>query len=113
VLLYGLACSAMIDAARRHGVRVVGEVFADRTYQRDGSLTPRTEANAMITDERAAVAQVLSMVEQGRVRAVTGEDVPVDAGTLCLHGDQPGAVAFARALRAAFEARGIEVAAPA
>ena len=112
VILYGLAGSAMVDAARRHGVRVVGEVFADRTYQRDGSLTPRTEANAMITDEGEAVAQVLSMVEQGRVRAVTGDEVPVDAGTLCLHGDQPGAVAFARALRKTFDERGIEVRAP-
>jgi UPF0271 protein len=91
---------------------VVGEVFADRTYQTDGSLTPRTEANAMITDEGEAVAQVLSMVEQGWVRAVTGEKVRVDAGTLCLHGDQPGALAFARALREAFDQRGIEVRAP-
>jgi UPF0271 protein len=112
VMLYGLAGSAMVDAARQHGVRVVGEVFADRTYQADGSLTPRTEANAMITDEGEAVAQVLSMVEQGWVRAVTGDEVQVDAGTLCLHGDQPGAVAFARALRRALDERGIEVRAP-
>jgi UPF0271 protein len=112
VLLYGLAGSRMIDAAREHGVRVAAEVFADRTYQPDGSLTPRTERNAMITEEGDAVAQVLSMVEQGRVRAVTGAEVPVDAGTLCLHGDQPGAVAFARALRKAFDERGIEVCAP-
>jgi UPF0271 protein len=88
-------------------------VFADRSYQPDGTLTPRGEPGAMITDESAAVAQVLTMVEQGRVRSVQGQDVPVAAGTLCLHGDQPGAVAFARALRAAFADRGIRVAAPA
>jgi UPF0271 protein len=113
VLLYGLAGSAMIEAAVRHGVRAVGEVFADRSYQRDGTLTPRGQPGAMITDERAAVAQALSMIEHGRLRSLDGVDVAVDAGTLCLHGDQPGAVAFARALRQAFDERGITVTAPA
>jgi UPF0271 protein len=113
VLLYGLAGSAMIEAAARHGVRAVGEVFADRSYQRDGTLTPRGQPGAMITDERAAVEQALSMIEHGRLRSVDGVDVSVDAGTLCLHGDQPGAVAFARALRQAFDERGITVTAPA
>jgi UPF0271 protein len=113
VLLYALAGSAMVQAAARHGVRAVGEVFADRSYQPDGTLTPRGEPGAMITGEHAAVAQVLSMIEQGKVRALTGADIAVDAGTLCLHGDQPGAASFARALRAAFAERGIVVAAPA
>jgi UPF0271 protein len=113
VLLYALAGSAMMAAAAHHGVRAVGEVFADRSYQPDGTLTPRGEPGAMITDEQAAVAQVLSMVERGVVRALGGTEVPVAAGTLCLHGDQPGAVGFARALRAAFAACGIAVAAPA
>jgi UPF0271 protein len=113
IRLYALAGSAMVDAANRHGVRPVSEVFADRSYQPDGTLTPRGEPGAMITDERAAVAQVVSMVTNGTVRAIGGADVPVTAETLCLHGDQPGAVAFARALRAAFVERGIVVAAPA
>ncbi len=113
VLLYGLSGSAMIEAAARHGVRAVGEVFADRTYQSDGTLTPRDEAGAMITDERACVAQVLDMVEHGKVVSLSGTEVPVAAGTLCLHGDQPGAVAFARALRAALGERGITIAVPA
>ena len=112
VLLYGLSGSAMLEAAARHRVRAVAEVFADRSYQPDGTLTPRGQPGAMITDERASVEQVLSMVERGVVRALNGADVRVAAGTLCLHGDQPGAVAFARALRAAFERRGIAVAAP-
>ena len=111
VALYGLAGSAMVEAAARHGVRAVGEVFADRTYQPDGTLTPRDKPGAMITDESTALAQALSMIEQGKVRSLAGADVPVAAGTLCLHGDQPGAVAFARALRAAFSERGIAVAA--
>jgi 5-oxoprolinase (ATP-hydrolysing) subunit A len=113
VLLYGLAGSAMIEAAGRHGVRAVSEVFADRSYQADGTLTPRGSPGAMITDERAAVDQVLSMIERGTVRSLEGVDVSVAAGTLCLHGDQPGAVAFARALRATFADRGIVVEAPA
>jgi UPF0271 protein len=112
VLLYALSGSAMMDAAARHGVRAVGEVFADRSYQADGTLTPRGEPGAMITEESASVAQVLMMVEHGRVLSLQRVEVPVAAGTLCLHGDQPGAVAFARALRAVFAERGISVAAP-
>lgn len=112
VWLYALSGSAMMDAAARLGVRAVGEVFADRSYQADGTLTPRGQPGAMVTDEAASVAQALRMVEEGLVRAQSGADVPVAAGTLCLHGDQPGAVAFAKALRAAFSARGIRVSAP-
>jgi UPF0271 protein len=112
VILYGLSGSAMMDAAATLGVRAVGEVFGDRSYQADGTLTPRGRPGAMITDAAASVAQVLMMVEQGKVRAQSGAEVPVDAGTLCLHGDQPDAVRFARALREALAARGIGVRAP-
>ena len=112
VILYGLSGSAMMDAAAKLGVPAIGEVFGDRSYQSDGTLTPRGQPGAMITDAAASVAQVLMMVEQGKVRAQSGVDVPVDAGTLCLHGDQPDAVRFAKALREAFAARGIEVRAP-
>jgi len=112
VILYALSGSAMMDAARALGVRAVGEVFADRSYQSDGTLTPRGQPGAMITDEAAAVAQALRMVLEGKLRSQQGEEVAVDAGTLCLHGDQPGAVRFAKALREAFGARGIRVAAP-
>jgi UPF0271 protein len=102
----------MMAAAAKLGVRAVGEVFGDRSYQPDGTLTPRGQPGAMITDAAASVAQVLMMVEQGKVRAVSGTEVPVDAGTLCLHGDQPDAVPFAKAVRGAFAARGVEVRAP-
>jgi UPF0271 protein len=112
VMLYALAGSAMIDAAAKLGVRTVAEVFADRSYRPDGTLTPRSQPGALIIDESAAVAQALSMVEQGKVRARSGAKVIVDAGTLCLHADQPNAARLARALRDAFAARGIEVQAP-
>ena len=111
-MLYALSGSAMMEAAARHGVHTVGEVFGDRSYQADGTLTPRGQPGAMITDEAASVAQVLMMVEQGKVRAQSGGDVAVSAGTICLHGDQPGAVAFAKALREALARRGISLAAP-
>ncbi|MFO1364609.1 MAG: 5-oxoprolinase subunit PxpA [Burkholderiales bacterium] len=112
VMLYALSGSLMMEAAQRHGVRAVGEVFADRSYQGDGTLTPRGQPGAMITDEAASVAQVLMMVEQGKLRSLDGVEVPVEAGTLCLHGDQPGAIRFAQALRAAFKERGIALRAP-
>jgi UPF0271 protein len=112
VMLYALAGSAMMAVAARHGVRAVAEVFADRAYRPDGTLVPRSEAGALITEESAAVAQALMMVEQGRVRTHSGANVDVDAGTLCLHGDQPGAARFAQALRDTLAARGIEVRAP-
>jgi UPF0271 protein len=112
VMLYALARSAMMAAAERHGVRAVAEVFADRTYRADGTLVPRSEPNALVTHESAAVAQALMIVEQDKVRARSGAEVPVDAGTLCVHGDQPNAARFAGELRAAFAAHGIEVQAP-
>ncbi len=112
VLVYALAGSVMMTAVEKHGVRAVGEVFADRSYQPDGTLTPREQPGSMITDENDSVAQVLSMVEQGKVTALSGAVVAVSAGTLCLHGDQAGAVPFARALRKVFQERGISVSAP-
>jgi UPF0271 protein len=113
VLLYAQAGTVMVAAAEAVGVTAVGEVFADRTYEADGTLTPRTLAGALISDERAAVAQALGLVESGRVRTRDGVDLAITAGTVCIHGDQPDAVAFATALRAAFSARGIVVQAPA
>ncbi|WP_241049614.1 LamB/YcsF family protein [Achromobacter xylosoxidans] len=112
LLLYGLAGSKLIDAARAIGLAAANEVFADRSYQDDGSLTPRTRAGAMIEDVDQAVAQVVRMVREGKVRSVDGKDVPVQADTLCIHGDQPNALVFARAIREALERAGIAVRTP-
>jgi len=112
VILYALSGSRMMEAGRRLGIPTVAEVFADRSYQDDGTLTPRTQAGAMIEDEGAAVAQALGMAEQGSLKSQSGKTLRVDAGTICLHGDQPGAVQFAIALRNAFKAKGIGVSAP-
>ncbi len=112
--LYVLSGSVLETVARARGdIAVVSEVFADRTYQRDGSLTPRTRPDALVADEESAVAQVLRFVRDGRVRATDGTDVAVRADTVCLHGDGPHAVAFARRLRSELAAAGVAVRAPA
>ena len=109
LIFYALAGSAMIDAASAIGLRAAGEVFADRTYQDDGSLTPRSQPNAMIEDEDASIAQVKRMVIDGAVRSVSGKDVRVRADTLCIHGDQPHALAFAQRIRAELARAGVDV----
>ncbi|MCD0505442.1 LamB/YcsF family protein [Bordetella petrii] len=109
LVLYGLAGSKLVEAARELGLRAAHEVFADRSYQDDGSLTPRSQPGAMIEDVDTAVAQVLKMVREGVVRSVSGRDVPVQADTLCIHGDQPNARVFAQALRDALKTAGIDV----
>jgi UPF0271 protein len=109
LMLFVLPNSALARAATAAGLRIANEVFADRTYQRDGSLTPRSQPDALIHDEAVAVAQVLRMVREGVVRATDGTDVAILADTVCLHGDGANPVAFARRLRAELAAAGITV----
>jgi UPF0271 protein len=111
LILFGLSGSALIEAGRRIGLRVANEVFADRTYQADGSLTPRSVAGALITDEEAAAEQVLSMVREGRVRTLQGTYVAVAADTICIHGDGPNAVGFAKRLGERLRQAGVVVSA--
>ncbi len=112
VMLYVLSNSKNHAVAKKAGIRVAAEVFADRGYADDGTLAPRELPGGLIEDPAQAVKQALAMIEQGYVTSLGGKRVPVAADTLCLHGDQPGAVAFARALRQAFSERGISIAAP-
>lgn len=112
VMLYALAGSKMVEAGHQLGLKVVQEVFADRAYEDNGTLRPRSLPGAMIEDDATAVARAVGMVESGQVRSHSGRLISVDAGTLCLHGDQPKASQFASALRQACEHRGIRVAAP-
>lgn len=109
LVLFALAGSELVRAGEARGLRVASEVFADRTYQRDGSLTPRSRPDALIHDEDEAVAQGLRMVREGVVRATDGTDVPLAADTVCLHGDGPHAVAFARRLNEELRRAGIEL----
>jgi UPF0271 protein len=110
LVLFGLAGSELVRASEQAGLKTANEVFADRTYQADGSLTPRTHPDAMIHDVQTAVAQVTRMVREGRVRSQQGSDVPVQADTLCIHGDEPNAVEFAKRIRQALDADGVRVA---
>lgn len=111
LILVGLAGSELIRAGTRHGLITREEVFADRGYQADGSLVPRTQAGAMITDEERSLAQTLEMIQHGRVKSITGEWATVHAQTVCIHGDGEHALAFARRLRTEFEANNIKISA--
>jgi 5-oxoprolinase (ATP-hydrolysing) subunit A len=112
VMLYVLSKSKNYEIARKAGIAVAGEVFADRGYSDDGTLAPRDKPGGMIEDAAKSVQQALAMVEEGYVTSLSGKRVPVVADTMCLHGDQPGAAAFAQAIRKAFSQRSISVAAP-
>ena len=112
VMLYVLSNSTMMRVVKKNKVPVCGEVFADRGYSDDGTLAPRDQPGGMIEDAARSVKQALAMVEEGYVASLSGKRVPVAADTLCLHGDQPGAVVFAKELRKVFRERGIAVAAP-
>jgi UPF0271 protein len=112
LVLFALSGSEMMSAGEEAGLRVAGEVFGDRTYQDDGTLTPRSRADAMIVDVAQSIAQVKRMILEGRVRATSGKDIAVKADTLCVHGDQPQALQFVQRIRAALAAEGISVAPP-
>ncbi|RDC63971.1 5-oxoprolinase subunit PxpA [Adhaeribacter pallidiroseus] len=101
VILYGLANSAFIKAGKEVGLLVASEVFADRTYQPDGTLIPRRHPQALITDEKEAISQVLQMVKTNSVKTLTGNFIPIQADTVCIHGDGPHAVAFAQKIKKA------------
>ncbi len=110
--LVGLAHSRLTEAGLACGLRVLHEVFADRTYQADGTLTPRGRPDALLKDGAAVVEQVLRMLQEGRVRATDGSEVEIKADTVCLHGDGPDPVLFARELRRKLEAADVEIRRP-
>ncbi|MFE0558857.1 LamB/YcsF family protein [Paenibacillus sp. NPDC058910] len=109
LILYGLAGSELIAAGERAGLRTASEVFADRTYQDDGTLTPRHLPDAMITDPEAAVTQVVRMVKDRVVVSLSGKVIPITADTVCIHGDGANASLFASTLRSRLEAEGVSV----
>ena len=101
VILYGLAGSCLIDAAKELNVPVWQEVFADRKYTKEGFLVPRTQAGAVIDDESEALKQVMSMSKDGKVISIDGSEIKIQADTLCIHGDNPHAVEFAKKIKVA------------
>jgi UPF0271 protein len=109
LILFGPPGSALLDAGRAAGLRVAAEAFADRAYQRDGSLTPRRTADAVISDASVVVSRAVRMITEGVVIAIDGTAVPIAADTICVHGDTPGSGRLAASLRSGLEAAGITV----
>jgi UPF0271 protein len=103
LILLVLAGSPYAEVARSMGVRVACEAFADRAFNADGSLVPRSKPGAVIHDVEAVVERSLRMAREGTAVAITGEVIPMAADTICLHGDTPGAVSLAAELRARLE----------
>lgn len=110
IILLGLSGSRMLEAGREAGLRVAGEVFADRAYQADGSLVSRKLPGAVIRDPEEAIARTVRMVKEGVVTAVSGEEVPITADSVCVHGDNPSALAFVKSIRERLEAEGVVIA---
>ena len=109
LILLAPAESQMQIAAEEVGIPFAREVFADRAYEEDGSLVARSKPGAMITDENEAVARVLRMVKEGRVTAITGNDIDIQADSVCVHGDGAKALLFVQKLRDALIAEGVEI----
>ena len=98
LILFGLSGSHSIEEAKKIGLKTASEVFADRTYQDDGSLTPRSQANALIEDVDGMMQQVMQMIKEKTVTAVSGKKIPITAETICIHGDGKQALLFAQTL---------------
>ncbi len=111
-ILFAPAGTELFRAAQALGLQTAAEVFADRNYNSDGTLVSRTKPDALLHDPGEAAERVHRMLREGKIRAVDGSDVRVQAETICVHGDTPGAVEFARTLRTRLEGEGIEIRAP-
>ena len=109
MVLLTLPDSIAVERARQQGVTPVGEAFADRGYRDDGRLLPRSEPGAVITDAEAVSARALRLARESMMPAASGRDIRIDARSLCLHGDTPGAVLLARAVRASLVEAGVEL----
>ncbi|MCI6908056.1 MAG: 5-oxoprolinase subunit PxpA [Clostridiales bacterium] len=108
-IILGLAGSCLLRAAQQTGLRWASEVFADRAYLSDGSLVLRSRPGAVITDRDCAIRRAVRMVKEGVVTTADGVDIPILAHSICVHGDNPAAVAFVEKIHAALVAEGIRV----
>lgn len=111
LIFVGLAGSAMVRAGKDVGLRTASEVFADRSYNPDGTLVSRKHENAAIHDTDQCICRVLRMIKEARVASVSGEDIEITADTVCIHGDNKMALELAAKLRDAFNKNGIITAA--
>lgn len=109
LILFGLAGGELVKAGKKIGLRSASEVFSDRTYQEDGSLTSRREENALIHDQEVAVNQVIRIVKEGKVKSLQGVDVSIQAHTVCIHGDGQNALQFAKYISTSLQNAGITI----
>lgn len=109
LILFGLANSELVKTGEKIGLRTASEVFADRTYQQDCTLTSRKLPNCMIENDDEAVAQVIRMAKEGKVLTQQDVDVDIKADTVCIHGDGAHALSFAKKIRETLENSGITV----
>ena len=112
LILFDPDNTELARAGEAHGLQVAREIFADRNYLNDGWLVPRTRLDALLRDPKDAAERVLRMLREGKVRSVEGRDVDVRGETICVHGDTPGAVEFARELRSRLEHEEVRIRAP-
>jgi UPF0271 protein len=112
LILFAPDKSELTRAGETHGLHVAREIFADRNYLNDGWLVPRTRPDALLRDPKEAAERAMRMLREGKVRSVEGGDVEVRGETICVHGDTPGAVEFARELRSRLEHEGVRISAP-
>ncbi len=109
LILLALSGSRMIESARKKGVKYACEVFADRAYEADGSLRARALEGSMITNENEAIVRVIRMIKDGKVKTYTGEDISIEAHSVCVHGDGERALDFVKALNKAFMENDIKI----
>ena len=112
LVLFAPDKSALARAGEAEHLRIAREVFADRNYLADGSLVPRNRQDALLHDPKESAARVMRMLQEGKVQSIDNVDVDVRAETICVHGDTPGAVEFARVLRTHLEKEGVAIRAP-
>lgn len=109
LILFGLAGGELLKAGEKAGLRTASEVFSDRTYQSDGTLTSRREPDALITDREVAVKQVIRMVKEKQVKSIQNKDISITAETICIHGDGATALEFAKYIRESLKQADIQV----
>jgi 5-oxoprolinase (ATP-hydrolysing) subunit A len=109
LIYYGLSGSWLITEARAIGLMTANEVFADRTYMPDGTLTPRSQPNALIEESDDAVKQILQLLTSNSVNTITGEIIPLKADTICIHGDGAQALEFATTIHTTLKLQGIQI----
>ncbi|PTI37640.1 MULTISPECIES: 5-oxoprolinase subunit PxpA [Mammaliicoccus] len=111
LLFVGLSNSELIESCKRHNLTYKSEVFADRAYEDNGQLVSRKKEGALIKDTDQAVAQVIKMVKESKVKTINGKEISIEADTICVHGDGQHALDFVKEIIAQFESEGIQISA--